>query len=64
MSDAERQEKEELIFLLKLVHKTHNELADQGIYLYGMTPDESVEYRLEIMVQVAELQKELDAEND
>ena len=65
MSDAERQEKEELIFLLKLVHKTHNELADQGIILYGgMTEDEYLNYRLEIMAQIATLENELNPENE
>lgn len=64
MSDSERQAKEELISLLKLVHKTHQQLADRGVRLYGMTPDESLDYRLDIMAQIAELQKELDAEND
>ncbi len=65
MSDSERLEKEELLKTLKLVHQTHNELADQGIILYGgMTQEEYLSYRLDIMAQIAEVQKELKSEND
>jgi len=64
MSDSERQEIEELIADLKLVHKTHNELANQGIILYGMTEEDYLNYRLDIMAQIAELQKRVDFEND
>ena len=65
MSDAERREKEELLQTLKLVHQTHNELADLGIILYcGMTEDEYLSYRLEIMAQIATLENELNPENE
>jgi hypothetical protein len=65
MSDSERQEKEELLQTLKLVHQTHNELADRGIILYGgMSEDEYLTYRLEIMAQIAALEKELNPKNE
>lgn len=64
MSGAERREKEELLQTLKLVYQMHNELADQGIILYGgMSEDEYLNYRLEIMAQIDALEKELNLKN-
>ena len=58
MTEKERLEFE--IALLKKLLDFHNEFEKQT----GMTEEESIEHRLDIMEQIAEIQKKLKELND
>ncbi len=59
MSEKEYQEIREQIFFLKQILDFHNQQVEQGRFLYGMTKEESLEYRLDAMEEIANLERKL-----
>ncbi len=61
-SDAEKQEIQSEIEYLKFILNFHNEEADNGNLLYGMTEDELLNHRLDVMEKIVELEQILKEE--
>jgi hypothetical protein len=61
-SDAEKQEIKSEIEYLKFILTFHNEEAEKGNLLYGMTEDESLNHRLDVMEKIVELEQMLKEE--
>ena len=59
MTEKEYQEIREQIFFLKQILDFHNQQAEQGRFLYGMTKEESLEHRLDAMEEIANLEIKL-----
>jgi len=56
-SEAEKQEIQNEIEYLKLIIEFHNQEAENGIFLYEMTEEESLEHRLDAMEKIVELEQ-------
>jgi hypothetical protein len=54
MTEEERKELETEAEMLKGILKIHNEIADK---IESMTQDEHLNYRLDIMARIAEIEK-------
>jgi hypothetical protein len=61
-SDAEKREIKSEIEYLKFILTFHNEEAEKGNLLYGMTEDESLNHRLDVMEKIVELEQMLKEE--
>ena len=61
-SDAEKQEIQSEIEYLKFILHFHNEEADKSNLLYGMTEDESLNHRLDVMEKIIESEQMLKEE--
>ncbi len=55
LSEVEEQELQKEIEYLKLILEFHNQEAEKGNLLYGMTEEESLEHRLDAMEKIVEL---------
>ncbi len=61
-SEAEKQEIQNEVEYLKLILEFHNQEAEKGNFLYGMTEEESLEHRLDAMEKIVELEQMLKEE--
>jgi tryptophanyl-tRNA synthetase len=59
MTNQERQEIEDMIVYLKFILNFHNQQAEKGNFMYGMTEAESLEHRLDAMEEIANLERKL-----
>lgn len=62
LNDAEKQDIQNEIEYLKFILDYHNQEAEKGNLLYGMTEDESLNHRLDAMERIAELKQILKEE--
>ena len=61
-TDAEKQDIQNEIEYLKFILDFHNQEAEKGNLMYGMTEDESLNHRLDAMEKIVELEQMLKEE--
>ena len=62
LTDAEKQEIQNEIEYLKFILDFHNQEAEKGNLMYGMTEDESLNHRLDAMEKIVQLEQTLKEE--
>ena len=62
LTDAEKQDIQNEIENLKFILDFHNQEAEKGNLMYGMTEDESLNHRLDAMEKIVELEQMLKVE--